>query len=241
MVCYQVFAKTPLEGVVKTRLAQGVGKRHAAWVQRALLRRVLMAPAPGERRLELWCAPVCAHPLFSCARSRLGWRLRRQVGRDLGARMAYALDAALRRGDSVLLMGCDLPMLSAAQLQYVERRLSVREPVVILPTRDGGFGLLAAHASVGRWPHRALRYVRWGSAVTLAQVCSRLGALGMTPRLLPVSWDVDMQADLRRWQRVRYVQGERGVLPRYPMPVLTDVGRHHGFGLARQGGNELND
>ena len=169
MICYQVFAKTPLEGVVKTRLARHVGKRHAAWVQRALLRRALMAPPPGERRLELWCAPVCAHPLFSRARSWLGWRLRRQVGRDLGERMAYALNAALRRGDSVLLMGCDLPMLSAAQLQRVERRLSVCDPVVIMPTRDGGFGVLAVHASVGRWPERALRYMRWGSALTLAR------------------------------------------------------------------------
>ena len=239
MICYQVFAKTPLEGVVKTRLARHVGKRHAAWVQRALLRRALMAPPPGERRLELWCAPVCAHPLFSRARSWLGWRLRRQVGRDLGERMAYALNAALRRGDSVLLMGCDLPMLSAAQLQRVERRLSVCDPVVIMPTRDGGFGVLAVHASVGRWPERALRYMRWGSALTLAQLCRRLGTLGMTPRLLPLSWDVDVWADLRRWQRVRYVQGERGVLPRYPMPAPVGMG-HHCVWAARHRGNEMN-
>lgn len=220
MLCCQVFAKMPLAGRVKTRLARHAGKRRAAWLQRALLRRMLLAAgASGARRLELWCAPRCAHPLLSRARSCLGWRLRRQVGDDLGARMTYALDTALRRGDSVMLMGCDLPALDDAQLRCVARRLSAREPVVMLPTRDGGFGLLAAHASLGRWPPRVLRQVRWSRASTLAQVVGRLRALGIAPRLLPPSWDLDTRADLRYWRWQLYAQGERGVLPRYPIPA----------------------
>ena len=108
-----VFAKAPLPGQVKTRLARTYGKRGAAQLYRLMLRECL-AKASGLAPLELWCTPSKRHSyLHTCARE-VGAALRVQRGADLGMRMHGALAQAL--GDApwaLVLIGSSMAKMDA--------------------------------------------------------------------------------------------------------------------------------
>jgi glycosyltransferase A (GT-A) superfamily protein (DUF2064 family) len=99
-VTLQIFAKNPVPGQVKTRLALTIGDDDAAALYCDLVERTLSL-ANARRaagvidRIELWCAPDSDAPMFAIWRDRHRVELKRQTGRDLGAKMKNALDSAL--------------------------------------------------------------------------------------------------------------------------------------------------
>ena len=87
-----IFAKAPVPGQVKTRLAGRLGPRGAAELYKKLLRRTLaMAAAARLCPLELWGAPDARHGFFIACQRDYGVRLRRQSSGDLGRRIHHAL------------------------------------------------------------------------------------------------------------------------------------------------------
>ena len=128
-----IFAKAPVPGRVKTRLARQLGTRGAAALYQKLLRQTLRIAR--EARLcpiELWCAPDARHGFFVTCRREYGVRLRRQCGGALGQRMNHALnqtlgilDALSDRGASAL-GPADLAQVQAAvaDLDQAEEELS---------------------------------------------------------------------------------------------------------------------
>ena len=114
----QVFARAPVPGQCKTRLAPVLGEAGASGLHARLVLRLLglvteALPRLGNPRVELWCAPDTAHPFFDrCARHhRL--LLRTQQGEDLGQRMYGALDDALGRQGRPVLVGTDCLSITA--------------------------------------------------------------------------------------------------------------------------------
>src|SRR5687768_2174378 len=113
-----VFAKAPVPGEVKTRLAPLLGIEGAALLHAALVRRTLAVAADsGVGRVELWCSPDASHPLFAACAAEFGAALHVQRGADLGERMRAAFDAALGENAALVLIGCDCPALDAAMLR----------------------------------------------------------------------------------------------------------------------------
>ncbi|HEX6944759.1 MAG TPA: TIGR04283 family arsenosugar biosynthesis glycosyltransferase, partial [Casimicrobiaceae bacterium] len=106
----QVFAKAPLAGRVKTRLAAGVGDAAALRTYEALLERTL-ATADGARRagvvasVELWIEPGATPETFAGCTRGLDVVIREQAGDDLGVRMQHALRDALADDRTALLIG----------------------------------------------------------------------------------------------------------------------------------------
>ncbi len=193
-----VFAKAPVPGQVKTRLAGKYGIRGAARLYQAMLRRTLaMATAAALCPVQLWCAPNTTHPFFASCRRDYGVTLKTQPGGDLGRRMDLALRQALRESSWAVLIGGDCPSLGSAELRTALSALAGVRDAVLGPAEDGGYVLIGL-----RRPCPVLfQGVAWGKPGVLAATRRRLQRAGMAWSELPTGWDVDYPADVRHLKR----------------------------------------
>ena len=180
-----IFARAPVLGRVKTRLARSVGEKVALAAYQELLGLTLerLAPGSGPFVPEIW---VEGDP--SALRSLPGFRVVEQPPGDLGKRMA----AAFEDGVSVL-VGTDIPPISS---DYVERALDAltRADLVLGPTEDGGYCLIAMNTS----QTQVFEGVPWSTPDVLAATLA--AAEGLSVELLEPLWDVDDAAGLARWR-----------------------------------------
>lgn len=181
-----IFARAPVRGRVKTRLARVLGDDAALAVYKRLLTGTLerLAPDSGHFEPEIWLEGTVPGARFA------GFRVIPQPEGDLGTRMAAAFDAGV-----AAVVGTDIPSLTA---DYVERALAALDDVdlVIGPVEDGGYCLIAMNA-----PHAGLfRGIPWSTSRVLAATLQAAGRLELTTRLLEPLWDVDEAVDLERWR-----------------------------------------
>ena len=195
----QIFAKSPVAGQVKTRLAASIGEVEAAahyarFVERTLARSVEARAAGIVDRIELWCAPDADAPAFAAWRDRYGVELKTQSGGDLGARMRTALHTAIAGGSRAILIGTDCPALD---LPYLARAVAALDdhPAVFGPAEDGGYVLVGLARAID-----AFSGVPWSSAGTMAATRGKLRAQSVRWQELPMLWDVDAPSDLARWE-----------------------------------------
>jgi rSAM/selenodomain-associated transferase 1 len=197
-----VFARAPVAGRVKTRLAGLLGEDGAASLHAELVRRALAtAVASGVGEVELWCAPDERHEFFArCARD-FGARLVAQRGDDLGARMAAAFGDAFARGTALVLIGSDCPALAPSDLASAAAALAAHD-VAIAPAEDGGYVMVAMRRPVAQ----IFTGIEWGTAAVMRQTRERLAGAGVAWKELATSWDVDRPEDYARLQRERLLQ-----------------------------------
>ncbi|MCC7325690.1 MAG: TIGR04282 family arsenosugar biosynthesis glycosyltransferase [Burkholderiales bacterium] len=196
-----VFAKEPLPGSVKTRLATTIGNERACAVYRELTALTLMhaTQAHGARiigNIELWCASDPRTPYFSALAAAHGASLHRQANGDLGARMADAIDSALTRAPAVLLVGTDCPVLDCGYLARACAALADHD-AVLGPAADGGYVAVGARRPL---PFGA---IRWSTPHALADTAAGFTRAGIAWSELPATWDVDDAQDLARWNALR--------------------------------------
>jgi len=198
-----VFAKAPVPGRVKTRLAPLLGAAGAARLQARLIRRALAtAHAAGWREVELCCAPHRKHAFFArCARIP-GVRLSAQGGGDIGTRMHRALARGLERYPAAILIGADCPSLRPAHLRAAARALRGGADAVFAPAEDGGYALVG----LARSAKLLFEHVDWGTGAVMAQTRERLRTLGWRWHELPRVWDIDRPEDYARLLRSRLLE-----------------------------------
>jgi rSAM/selenodomain-associated transferase 1 len=188
-----VFAKAPVPGEVKTRLAATMGAEAAARLHERLVERALATAL--EARLgpvTLWCAPDDSHPFFARCAERFRVALRRQEGRDLGERMHAAFSAS---PTPLVLVGSDCPALEPRDLQAAAGALRSHDAAFV-PAEDGGYVLVA----LARPDSRVFADVPWGTSAVMAMTRDRLAAAGLRWKELPALWDVDRPEDYARLQ-----------------------------------------
>lgn len=191
-----VFARVPILGRVKTRLAASIGDEAALDVHRALLATTLgraVEASPGE--LELCIDGDDPHGECAALARASGARLRRQSGDSLGERMDEALTRALGEGCLPVLIGCDAPSVQPADLHAAFEALAQAD-AVFAPAEDGGYALVGCRRPIAE----AFRAIDWGSPTVMGDTRSRLVEAGIDWRELRTVWDVDDAEDLRRWQ-----------------------------------------
>jgi rSAM/selenodomain-associated transferase 1 len=190
-----VFAKAPEPGKVKTRLIPALGEAGAAALHRRLVMHSLRAAQEADLGpVELWCAPDTRHAFFAECERDFGVSLHSQCEGDLGARMRRALETVLERARRAILVGSDIPALSAQYLRDAERALSGARDVVIGPAEDGGYVLIGLERS----DPELFRDIPWGEPEVLAETRGRIAALRWRCFELPALWDVDRPEDLER-------------------------------------------
>ena len=121
-----VFARAPVLGAVKSRLAISIGEEAAFECYRKLLENTVEAAMPFES--EIWIEGDIAD--LSWAR---GLPVRWQGTGDLGVRMLAAFSDGVK-----VLIGTDIPAMSAS---YIEQAFALLEEndLVVGPTEDGGY------------------------------------------------------------------------------------------------------
>lgn len=191
-----VFAKAPVPGLVKTRLAVRIGDIAAARLHAALVERTLATARDAALgRVELCCAPDVDAPFFRDCEQRFGVGLTAQGEGDLGARMHRALARVLARDGCALLIGTDCPAMDAHYLAAAADALREGARVVLGPAEDGGYVLVGAREAVV--PEMFVN-MRWGQSTVLGVTRDRLRAAGVAWRELATSWDVDRPEDFDR-------------------------------------------
>ncbi len=194
-----VFAKAPIPGRCKTRLAGKLGARGAARLQARLTRQTVSTGLRAHLApLQLWCAPDSAHAFFAACRRDFPLTLHRQHGSDLGRRMQHALAHALRDSSFAVLIGSDCPGFTPAVLRSAFAALHDGTDVVLVPALDGGYVLVG----VRRAAARMFQGMAWGSNRVLGQTRRRLHRMQLKCVELPALGDVDTPADLRKMTNV---------------------------------------
>ncbi|HET7033686.1 MAG TPA: TIGR04283 family arsenosugar biosynthesis glycosyltransferase [Casimicrobiaceae bacterium] len=211
-VVLQVFAKSPVPGHVKTRLASAVGNEaaaahHARFIELAMTTAVAARDAGVVDEIELWCTPDADAPAFAVWGNRDRVSLHTQDGTDLGARMRTALDSALARGARAILIGTDCPMLDVAHIAHAVAELETCD-AVFGPAEDGGYVLVGLSRRVD-----AFSGVPWSAPDTMGATRRKLASSRTSWAELPTLWDIDEPRDLARWQALESQRARAGVAP----------------------------
>lgn len=191
-----VFAKAPVPGLAKTRLAPALGLEGAAALAGRMLHHALaQAVAAGIGPVELCAAPDAEHPALREAAERAGTALAGQGPGDLGTRMHRALSRHLARhpaqNPAALLIGTDAPALDAAVLREAAAALDDHDAVFV-PALDGGYALVGLRTADAR----CFEGMRWSHARVMDDTRERLRAAGLRWRELAAVADIDEPADL---------------------------------------------
>lgn len=190
-----VFAKAPLPGAVKTRLAPLLGAEAAAALHARLVEHTLAtACTSGIGPVELCCAPHTDDPFFNHCSSRYPISLACQAEGDLGARMQSAFTRMLPHAGSVILIGSDCPALTVSHLQQAAQALAGGNDAVLVPAEDGGYALIG----LTRCDDLLFHDIEWGGAAVLSSTRERLQRLRWRWIELETLWDIDRPEDYQR-------------------------------------------
>ncbi len=185
-----VFAKPPVAGSAKTRLASKIGATPAAAFAQAFLQdtwatvsalpwaRVILATT--DNRFRDFC-------LRSTAEIWL------QGEGDLGQRIERVVKRGLAKVDTVIAVGADTPGLPPRLLEQAREELTLKD-AVLGPCDDGGFYLIGLR----RCPEGLFEGLPWSSPDTFAAMKARLESVGMSIGMLDRWFDVDEVEDLDR-------------------------------------------
>jgi len=184
-----IFAKPPVPGRVKTRLAQAIGLAQAAKLATAMLRDVWSVVETLAEALPVLAAAEAGDFTIHVPDDRI-WL---QQSGDLGLRIECILRRALETAPAAIALGADTPLLTPAHLAQAIDCLKSGDAVVG-PCDDGGFYLLGMR----RCPTGLLSGINWSTEHTLRETEFRLRAHGMNAARTPAVFDIDTVADLQR-------------------------------------------
>lgn len=197
-----VFAKRPVAGQVKTRLAAETSADWAASVAEAFLLDLLDRLAAYPARRVLAYAPASDEAYFEeAARGR--FELTPQASGDLGKRMAAFFTGQFSAGaDRAVLLGTDSPTLPLELIDAAIARLMDAD-LVLGPAADGGYYLIGC----GREIPPVFAGISWGGPTVLDETVACLSDPRWRLALLPVWNDVDTLADW--WSLSGYLAAAR--------------------------------
>ena len=195
-----VFAKPPVAGLAKTRLIPALGKDGSAEMHAKLLMHTL-GSVSSPQNLEntwdthLWCSNDPDNHFFIECEKRFGVTRHKQVGVDLGERMAHAIHTMLQSYQRVCIIGSDCPEMNSLKVSTVFSCLKTENDLAITPAEDGGYVLLAVKERL--FPE-IFSDIEWGGAGVFNQTISKIEALELNAKIQPTLWDVDEPVDLKR-------------------------------------------
>lgn len=186
-----IFAKTPLPGLVKTRLSPPLSPEQGAELYRCMMldtfSRVGSLPVDtfifyaGDEAFFREAAPSV--PLLP------------QSGACLGTRLEDAFTALQSLGyDARVVIGTDAPDLPLAFIRQAFDLLAAGKDVVFGPAEDGGYYLVGVRGGF----EALFRDIPWSGPQVLERSLERAAEAGLTCALLPAWYDVDGVDDLGR-------------------------------------------
>lgn len=197
-----IFAREPVLGRVKTRLAADIGPEAALATYRELLALTAAAVAAAQVPATVWLAEAPAASALGVPAHAdrpewpgLTWRVQ-PAADSLGTRMAHAFAEVFAAGaERVVIIGTDCPGLTADLLKQAFAQLATHD-LVVGPADDGGYYLLGMkklHASL-------FANKQWSTAAVLLATLADAEHLGLRVAQLPTLADIDSGSDLAAWR-----------------------------------------
>ena len=194
----QVFCKAPVPGMVKTRLMPELTDVQAAAMHRQLTLQTLDLVCRIDLcAVQLWCSPDTTHSFFEQIAQDYPVSLKTQPEGDLGIRMDRAITEGLQHYRRAILIGCDCPSFTLADITAALQALDTSYQSVLAPTEDGGYSLIGL-----KQPTATLfQTIDWSTPKVLSQTRSKLEQEKLSCFELSRQWDVDTYADYLRFSR----------------------------------------
>jgi len=187
--------KSPLAGLVKTRLVPPLSAEEAAGLAACFARDAAVCAARACPSVVIAYAPASGRAtLEALLPAGLGWVGQR--GADLGGRLEAVSAEVFGTGfGPVVIAGADSPTLPPTYIESAIAALSAsRADAALGPTDDGGYYLVGL-----RRPAPGLfRAVDWSTPRAYAQTARNAARLGLRLLELPPWYDVDTPEDLAR-------------------------------------------
>ena len=200
-----VFAKTPIPGTVKTRLAFVIGNKKALWIYKKLLYKT-----DSELKKLSQDVVVFYHggPSTLFKKIFFTFQKKKQLGEDLGERMQSAFQWGFDKGyEKILIIGTDLWDLSKPLLENAFKQLDSHD-YVIGAASDGGYYLLGCK----KFTKHLFIEKKWGSSRVYDQTMKEL--MGKSVAILDKKNDIDTLEDLEQspelYNKFKNVYSERG-------------------------------
>jgi len=183
-----LFAKAPIPGRVKTRLAAAIGAGPAAELHRAFVadtiakltefRDVADIELHTDTLTDAWSEPGVARDL--------------QAAGGLELKLLHALAGAIRSGrPQAMILGSDSPTLPRG---HIQRLLDSAADVALGPCEDGGYYAIACR----RVHPEMFAGVEWSTPHVLEQTERAVRASGLSVERGDLWYDVDEPEDLAR-------------------------------------------
>ena len=199
-----MFAKYWEPGKVKTRLARSIGPDAAGAVYLAFLKTLLWrfgsdcAAGRAELLTRIAITPWEKRDAFASLAEQQSpggtlWEFCRQSDGDLGQRIEHFFATAFEQTRRAILIGTDSPTLPASRVNQAAWLLKQHE-VVLGPTEDGGYYLVAAREQVPP----IFSDISWSTEQVWRQTVTRLQEARVKFAVLPTWYDVDEIEDLER-------------------------------------------
>ncbi|MFZ8960814.1 MAG: TIGR04282 family arsenosugar biosynthesis glycosyltransferase [Flavobacteriaceae bacterium] len=177
-----VFAKTPVLGTVKTRLATTVGAEKALSVYTQLLRKTNTILEELAQEVIVFYSGAEASTLQDYFPT---FKLNAQKGTDLGERMQQAFQWGFSQGyKNLILIGTDLWEIETPLISLAFKQLQTHD-CVIGPSTDGGYYLLGKKENIPA----VFQNKAWSTASVLTNTLADLQDHQVA--LLPEKTDID--------------------------------------------------
>ena len=198
-----IFAKEPVAGKVKTRLARSIGEAAALQFHEQMLRHTLEMVCRYQLAVvELHISGNSEHPLIQSLSKEFNISVYSQKGGDLGEKMFFALEQSLENSNYSVLIGTDCPVMDVDYLSNALTALFRGQDVVLGPAEDGGYVLVGTSNVKKDW----FDDISWGSHHVIEQSRQKMKASGARLEELQTLWDVDQIEDLQRWELHNAIQ-----------------------------------
>lgn len=185
-----VFAKPPVLGKVKTRLAATIGDDLALKLYHKMLDHTLEQALQGFWETHIyWSEPAEVH-FDGIAETHL------QTNGSLGNKMAHAMEQTFMhyKAKRVVLAGTDCPHFSTKIVQSAFEKLRGND-VVFGPATDGGYYLVGMSA----YHPKVFALDKWSHSQVLNQTLSLAKAALLKVEVVSTLQDVDKARDLRNF------------------------------------------
>jgi rSAM/selenodomain-associated transferase 1 len=196
-----IYAKNPLPGKVKTRLAQGSNRRFASQAYLALLRHTVNQLAQQDN-VVLAASPNTRHGSIRCLCKQHRITLKPQARGNLGQRMAKTIRQGLKQHAAVAIVGTDCPSITRHTLKIVKQQLAGSNTHCVIPANDGGYVLIASK----QYEPVLFQSIAWSTAKVMRQTQRQARRLGHHLPATPAMTDID---HIQAWRQARR-RGEIG-------------------------------
>ena len=186
-----IFIKNPEPGKVKTRLAATVGPEKAYQIYLKLLSLTIDTAMEVDADRQVWYSSYIDS---EDSISETDFKKRKQVGKNLGARMLHAFNSGFKEGyDNIVIIGSDCPDVNPVLLEQAFNELSEYD-LVIGPSADGGYYLLG----MNKLQPELFRDIDWSTERVLKQTLEKAKSISLSVASLPELNDIDTIEDLEK-------------------------------------------